>query len=118
MNAAADLPVASPPDTTSHVRSGPDGDGRGATADALVAAVTSVPGVTGLSGGRFGEVATYLTGRRVAGVRFDEDGGEVHIVVDLHRSVLTTAEAVRTAAEQALGKPVTVVVEDIDAPAG
>ena len=38
-------------------------------ADVVAAAVRSVPGVAGLHAGMFGEVGTYLPGRRVAGIR-------------------------------------------------
>ncbi|MGJ0118814.1 hypothetical protein ACQ7HM_06370 [Williamsia sp. MIQD14] len=82
-------------------------------ADAVVAATTSVPGVTGLNAGRFGEVATYATGRRITGVRLHEFSGEVHIEVDLSRNVMDTAEAVRAAAEKASGRTMTVIVEDV-----
>ncbi|MFD4183444.1 hypothetical protein ACFWPB_20405, partial [Rhodococcus sp. NPDC058514] len=37
-------------------------------ADLIADAVLAVPGVAGLHGGMFGEVATYLPGRRVLGV--------------------------------------------------
>ena len=82
-------------------------------ADAVVAATTSVPGVTGLNSGRFGEVATYTAGRRVVGVRLQEFSGEVHIEVDLSRNVMDTADAVRAAAEKASGRTITVIVEDV-----
>ena len=44
------------------------------------AAVLSVPDVHDLHGGAFGEVATYLPGRRVPGVRLTDDGVELHVV--------------------------------------
>lgn len=81
--------------------------------DAVVEAATAVPGVTGLNSGRFGEVATYLPGRRVGGVKLGDHDGEVHIEVDLRRSVTDTADAVRVAVEKAAGRPMTVVVEDV-----
>ncbi|WP_052688585.1 hypothetical protein [Williamsia herbipolensis] len=90
-------------------------------ADAVVAAATSVPGVTGLNSGRFGEVATYAAGRRIVGVRLQEFSGEVHIEVDLSRNVMDTAEGVRAATEKASGRTMTVIVEDVtvaDPPAG
>jgi len=49
-------------------------------ADAIAAAVASCPSVSGLSGGFAGEVATYLPGRRVTGVRTQADAVEVHVV--------------------------------------
>ncbi|WP_205739614.1 hypothetical protein [Georgenia sp. SYP-B2076] len=51
-------------------------------ADAVAAAVLAVPGVARLHAGAFGEVATYLPGRRVPGVRIGPGGVEVHVVVD------------------------------------
>ncbi|MBT0567305.1 hypothetical protein [Williamsia sp. CHRR-6] len=82
-------------------------------ADAVAAAATSVTGVTALSPGRFGEIATYGPGRRVSGVRLSDQGGEVHIEVSLVRNLLDVAEEVRVAAEKAAGRPMTVVVEDV-----
>lgn len=38
-----------------------------AVADSVAAAALSVPGVSRLHGGSFGEVATYLAGRQVEG---------------------------------------------------
>ncbi len=82
-------------------------------ADAVAAAAASVPGVTGLNAGRFGEVATYTPGRRVVGVRLQDYSGEVHIEVDLRRSVTDTAEAVRQAVEAVANRPMTIIVEDV-----
>lgn len=82
-------------------------------ADAVVAAATSVPGVTGLNSGRFGEVATYAAGRRIVGVRLQEFSGEVHIEVDLSRNVMDTAEGVRAGTEKVSGRTMTVIVEDV-----
>lgn len=44
-------------------------------------AVLSVQDVAALSGGVLGEVATYLPGDRVPGVRVGDDGVHVHVVV-------------------------------------
>ncbi len=44
-------------------------------------AVLSIPDVAALSGGVLGEVATYLPGDRVPGVRVGDDGVHVHVVV-------------------------------------
>lgn len=43
-------------------------------AERIAAAVLAVPGVVGLHDGAFGEIATYLPGRRVPGVRIDPEG--------------------------------------------
>ncbi|GAA2058920.1 hypothetical protein [Williamsia deligens] len=82
-------------------------------ADAVATAAASVPGVTGLNAGRFGEVATYSTKGRVVGVRLHDHSGEVHIEVTLDRGVMDTAEDVRRAVEAVAGRPMTVVVEDV-----
>lgn len=83
----------------------------------IAAAALDVDSVAGLHAGRFGEVATYLPGQRITGVRVGETI-EVHIVVDtalLPRATAVTAigDEVRARAEQLAGRPVTVVVADI-----
>lgn len=82
-------------------------------ADRVAAAVLSVPGVAGLHGGAFGEVATYLPGRRVAGVRLGDELAAVHVSVVYGVPVSETAEAVRAAVAPLLTTPVDVSVEDI-----
>ncbi|WP_299569328.1 hypothetical protein [uncultured Williamsia sp.] len=82
-------------------------------ADAVATAAASVPGVTGLNAGRFGEVATLAAGRRIVGVRLHDHSGEVHIEVTLDRSVMDTAEDVRRTVEKVAGRSMTVVVEDV-----
>src|ERR1700712_3372142 len=49
-------------------------------ADAIAAAIATCPSVSGLSGGLAGEIATYLPGRRVTGVRTDAGSVEVHVI--------------------------------------
>lgn len=44
-------------------------------------AVLQAPDVAGLSAGILGEIATYLPGDRVAGVRVADDGVHVHVVL-------------------------------------
>lgn len=82
-------------------------------ADAVASAAASVPGVTGLNAGRFGEVATFAAGRRIVGVRLHDHSGEVHIEVTLDRAIMDTAEDVRRATEEVASRPMTVVVEDV-----
>ncbi|MFE5294436.1 hypothetical protein ACFQ8T_19830 [Isoptericola sp. NPDC056618] len=53
----------------------------GSAAGLVRDAALAVPGVATLSSGLFGEIATYLPGGRVPGVRFSDDGVHVHIVV-------------------------------------
>lgn len=88
--------------------------------DDLAAAVLAVPGVLDLHGGLLGEVATYLPGRRVAGIRLRdaEDGEdattEVHLVVAVDAPLHDTVEAVRAAVRPLVGPgPVHVTVEDV-----
>ena len=82
-------------------------------AEQIAAAVCSLPGVAGLHGGMFGEVGTYLPGRRVVGVRIGESRVAVHVSLVLDAPVLDTAAAIRTAAQQVVALPVDVTVEDI-----
>ncbi len=84
--------------------------------DRIAAAVLGTPGVAALHAGAFGEVGTYLPGRRVAGVRQGDDGTHVHVVLDWDAEVLKVGDAVRTAVESLTQGPVHVVVEDIEDP--
>ena len=87
--------------------------GEVALVDAVVAAVRAVPGVAELHGGLFGEAATYLPGRRVAGVRIIDGTAEVHLSVRYGSSVHAVAGAVRRAVLGLVGGPVDVIVEDV-----
>jgi len=86
-------------------------------------AVLSAPGVVSLHAGPFGEVGTYLPGRRVAGVRTADEEIEVHVVAALGTPVPHVAAGVRQAlaalppAAGLGGRPVHVVVEDVADPA-
>ena len=82
-------------------------------ADDVAAAVLAVPGVSGLHGGAFGEVGTYLPGRRVTGIRLGDDLSQVHITVAMHTRVLAVVGQVREAVAGLVGGPVEVVVEDV-----
>lgn len=90
----------------------------GATADAVALAVRAVPGVHDLHPGAPGEVATYLPGRRVEGVRLLEPGCEVHLVLDGTVSTRAVVGAVREATRPVTGVPVHVYVEDVVAAGG
>ena len=83
-------------------------------AEDVEAVVLALPGVVRLDGGRFGGVGTYLPGRRVTGVRIDEEGTEVHIVVSGVEPIQTTAGRVQRAVSAIAPMPVHVHVEDID----
>jgi uncharacterized alkaline shock family protein YloU len=82
-------------------------------ADQVAALVRSVPGVVGLHGGVFGEVATYLPGRRVSGVRITPERVEVHVTLSWGEPVRATAEVVRDRVAELTGVPVLVTVEDV-----
>lgn len=77
-------------------------------AQALVEVTRTVPGVAGLYGGHFGEIATYGRSGRVPGIRIRTDEGqvmvEVHIIVTYapNVSLLTLAETVRDQIRQHL----------------
>ncbi len=82
-------------------------------ADAVAAVVLAVPGVVDLHAGTYGEVATYLPGRRVTGIRIGGDGVEVHLVLRYGAPVLDTAEAVRAAVQALTPGKVDVTVQDV-----
>ncbi len=83
--------------------------------DAVAAAALGRADVVALGAGAFGEVATYLPGRRVPGVRIADGELEVHIVARWGPPLPTIAGRVRHAVEPLSGgRPVAVVVDDID----
>jgi len=90
---------------------GPDPAG---DAELVAAAVLAVPGVVRLHGGPFGGLGTYLPGRRVMGVRIDDHGTEVHVVVSDIAPVPDTAARVKRAVSAIAPMPVRVHVEDLD----
>jgi hypothetical protein len=89
----------------------------GVDVDAVAAAVRSCPAVDDLDGGLLGGVATYLPGRRVPGIRIDDDRIEVHVrgvwdqpvgqIADQIRGVLATLNG---------GRIIDVVLTDIAEP--
>ncbi|PZT99525.1 MAG: hypothetical protein DI630_16650 [Gordonia sp. (in: high G+C Gram-positive bacteria)] len=87
--------------------------GEQAQVDQIAAAVTAVPGVAGLHGGMFGEVATYLPGRRIPGIRIAEQGTDVHVSVQIGAPVRSTAAAIRRVVSTLVQGPVNVTVEDV-----
>ncbi|MCP9271719.1 hypothetical protein [Mycolicibacterium arenosum] len=83
-------------------------------ADTVADVVRAVPGVADLHPGMFGEVATYLPGRRVVGVRVTDATVDVHVTVSADAPVRPTAAAVRAAVAAALPDHVVdVTVEDV-----
>lgn len=93
-----------------------EGEPETTLADRVATAVLGVEGVSGLHGGSFGEVATYLPGRRVTGVRLREDGSDVHVTIGLGARVPDVATRVREAVGAVAPGSVEVVVEDVAAP--
>jgi uncharacterized alkaline shock family protein YloU len=98
----------------SSVSSGSVSSGTGKEAEQIATAVSAVPGVAALSGGRLGGVGTYLPGRRVTGVVLREDDLEVHVVGRYGVPVAEIAAEVRQAAEPYVGdRTVHVIIEDL-----
>lgn len=103
--------------TAPHVTSPPPGRPAGAAQvpeDALAAAVTGCRDVAALSGGPFGEVATYLAGRRIAGVRLLEDSIDVHVIARWGTPLPSVAAQVRSACAPFAGsRRVDVTIDDV-----
>ena len=85
--------------------------------DMVAQRAAGCPSVARLSGGRFGEVATYLPGRRIPGVRSSDGRIEVHVVARWGVRVPDIATEVRRAiAPVATGMTIDVHVDDVDLP--
>jgi len=83
------------------------------TADLAAAAALAVPGVSGLHGGEFGTVATYLPGRRITGISIRDDACAVHVTLRYPADLIATADRVRDAVRAVVGVPVDVTIEDL-----
>lgn len=83
--------------------------------DQIAAVVLATPGVHDLHAGGAGQVATYLPGRRVTGIRAIDGGYDVHVVLAWGFPVFATAEAVRAAVQVIAPGLVDVTVEDVAA---
>jgi hypothetical protein len=88
-----------------------------ALVDRVAAAALSVPGVHDLHGGVLGEVATYLPGRRVAGVRLHDDSTSIHLVLRWDAPMSDTVDEVRTRVGAVVPGVVHLTVEDVVGPA-
>lgn len=94
--------------------SGAGAGGAVSEAVAIAERARACPGVAGLSGGRFGTVATYLPGERLTGVSTDGREVEIAIVATLDRPLPETAEEVRRAVASLAGdRLVNVRIDDI-----
>lgn len=82
-------------------------------AERIAAVVTDVAGVAALHGGMFGEVATYLPGRRVSGIRISDDRVDVHVSLAQNAPVRATATAIQRAVAAITDLPVDVTIEDV-----
>ena len=91
----------------------------GVDVDAVAAAVLSCAGVAGLDGGRYGEVTSYLPGRKVPGVVVID--GRVRVQIRSRWGVPAPDLAARITAVLAPlsgRRPVDVVIAAIDGPPG
>jgi len=84
----------------------------------VAAAVEAVPTVARLSGGSIGaEVATYLPGRRVRGVRVEGDVVSIHVVARWPSVLPEVADEVRGAVLALVGgRQLEVTIDDLDVP--
>ena len=86
-------------------------------ADAVAERTGRCRSVARLSGGLVGEVATYLPGRRVPGVRLADGSIEIHVVACWGVTVPELAAEVRDAVGPiGAGLPINVHVDDVDVP--
>ena len=85
--------------------------------EVVATVVAACPSVARLYGGRASEVATYLPGRRVEGVKLGEEQLEVHVVAAWDVPLPQVADEVRGAATPVGGGlPVDVYIDDVDIP--
>lgn len=83
----------------------------------IAAAVAGCPAVANLHGGAYGEVATYLPGGLVIGVRTSDDEIALHVIGLWPATLAEIAGQVRAAVEPfAAAIPVSVTVEDLELP--
>jgi hypothetical protein len=86
-------------------------------ADAVASAVRRCPAVAGLHGGGLVQVATFLPGRRVDGVRVGEDAVQVSVVAAYGIPLVALTDQVRSAAAPlAGGRRIDVHVADLQLP--
>jgi hypothetical protein len=89
----------------------------GIDVDDIEAAVLGCPGVAALGSGTIGELATYLPGRRVAGIRVGPELVELEICAAWGPSAQEIARQIWEAlAELVTDRPIEIVITDIAAP--
>ncbi len=92
-------------------------DGVEVDVDAVARVASTVPGVESLSSGLVPEVATYLPGRRVPGIRVTDGDVEIHVKAVWGRPLAEVADQVRVAVAPLVGpRTVNVHVDDIELP--
>jgi len=85
--------------------------------EGVAAAALGCPLIAELTGGGYGEIATYRPGRRIVGVREIDGVVEVHVVAKWGTPLPEVAEIVRAAVAPSAGDlPVSVFVDDIEVP--
>lgn len=85
--------------------------------DAVASAAERCRSVASLFGGDLGEIATYLPGRKVSGVRVRDDSVELHVVARWGAAVPDLDAEVRTAVAPLVGaRAVDIHVEDLEVP--
>lgn len=86
-------------------------------AERIAAAVGACPAVARVGTGRVGEMATYLPGRRVAGVAVRDEAVEVSVVGSATATAKDLLDQVRAAAGPLLaGRRLDVAFADIELP--
>lgn len=87
-------------------------------ADRIATAVQAGCHIVGLDGGRYGEIATYLPGRRVSGVRIRPESVTIG-VIGRYPATVTDIDACVRAMVGPLDRPLHVHISDLGAvPAG
>lgn len=76
-------------------------------------AAVGVAGVASMHAGAFGEVATYLPGDRIQGLRRKDDRIEVHVAAEFGQPLAALVEKVRETVRPIVGCPVDVFIEDV-----
>ena len=83
--------------------------------DLVAAAAAGCPAVAALSAGMFGEVATYLPGRKVSGIRVNDTDIEIHIVAHHGHPLHHVAAHLGALTRPIIGdRRLTVVIDDLN----
>lgn len=111
---APSVPRGRPPTATIGDEPHADTVGASALAERVAEAALACPEVLALSGGMVGEVATYLPGRRVTGVRVHDAVVEVHVVAHYGPPMDEIGAQVRAAVTPFVGdRTVAVTIDDL-----